>query len=92
MRWQAWMSQNPGSRAADVARQFEVTRATVSLGLALTKLKPSIRDFLRDLKSPDAIRLFSRRKLLPIARKTENEQTTAFGILLSKWRASGGNF
>ena len=91
LRWQAWMNQNPGSKPADIARQFEVTRATVSLGLALTKLKPSIQEFLASLKSPDAIRLFSRRKLLPIAQKTEAEQNTAFGMLLLKWRASGGN-
>jgi hypothetical protein len=84
------MNQNPGRKPADIARQFEVTRATVSLGLALTKLNPSIQEFLASLKSPDAIRLFSRRKLLPIARKTEREQTTAFGMLLSKWRSSGG--
>jgi DNA invertase Pin-like site-specific DNA recombinase len=86
LRWQEWIAKNPGKKPADVAREFKVTRATVSHRLALLELDPDIRSFLLRLADPEAIRFFSRRKLLPLASLAPNEQLRRFEKLKARLR------
>jgi hypothetical protein len=84
-RWQAWLRLNRGSRAVDVAKEFGVSPATVSLGFQLLKLDPAVREFLIGLEDANAIRFFSRRRLLPLVRLEERERWKQFSQLRARW-------
>jgi hypothetical protein len=85
IRWQTWLGLNRGSRAVDVVKEFGVSPSTVSLGFQLLKLDPAVREFLIGLKDAKAIRFFSRRRLLPLARLEEREQWKQFSQLRARW-------
>lgn len=86
LRWKKWLDVNPQLRPADAARNFGVTRATISLGLRLLDLQPEIEEFLLGLKDARAIHFFSRRRLLPLTSVSGSEQLIRFGQMQAIWQ------
>lgn len=86
LRWQKWINEDSARNAAAVAREYGVTPATVSLGMALLKLEPTIQNFLCGITDGGAVYFFSRRSLLPLTHLSAREQLTAFRAMQTKWK------
>ncbi|MDI1319321.1 MAG: hypothetical protein PSW75_03885 [bacterium] len=82
--WDAKLQKAPGLSVRALARDEEVSAALVCLYLKLLKLAPDILEFVRGLNTPVALRIFSYRTLLGLAKCDLTAQRRLFNELRRK--------
>jgi hypothetical protein len=76
--WQRMLSKSPGLSLRGLAEKEGEVPPTLVYHFRLLKLVPSIQSFLAGLRDPKAIRFFSLRRMMPLAKLEEAEQRRAF--------------
>jgi hypothetical protein len=82
-RWREMIDRGEVKNAAQIARNYNVTRARVSQIMSLLKLAPEIQTYIDDLEGTEGCFHLSERKLRQIALlEDHDEQRARFGELV----------
>ncbi len=82
LRWAHEMKTDPGLLMSQVAEREELSRARITQNMSLLKLNKDIRDYLSNLTCGKKTRFFSERRLRPLTRLHQSEQSRIFNEMV----------
>ena len=90
VHWRKILDENPGFTQAQLADIEGVSRFVIAQHMRLAALPEEIVGFITALRTPEARRFFSERKLRAVLSAPENEKIRVFDQICVTWRAKSG--